>query len=433
MSNGSKGWLRKKKLADGETWLYCRYVTRASDNKRVEHSQRVGLVTDFETQDDVWAKVEELGLKEFIDNPIAVVENPIGDNPTFGQLAEHWRQHDLKKSGVIARRALETIKCHESNLDGYVLPKWGAIAALAIKPPMVEEWFEKLTSEPQAKALLPGKSHPNGYKPRPLEWGTIQKIKSVMSLVYGHAMRHELIPAEDKLNPFRSAKSNTGGVRCAVISQYEATVVSPEQAISILHYLDTPATQMEWTMVLLHAATAVRGEEGFGLKWWDVDWENGEIWIQRGWSKGRETDGKNHAAKSSVAMHPVLAEFLRQWRGVTLYPAQKDWIFPSLRLKGKKNRSASTAAKDYLRPAAVYAGVIEEGSSKRFGWHNLRHSLATFLSRKIELAEITKMLRQTQMQTTMRYTHRVPEQHREAQGHFLEALKLARSESSEVQ
>jgi integrase len=399
----------------------------------VEHSQRVGLVTDFETQDDVWAKVEELGLKELFDNPIAVVEDSMGDNPAFGRLAEHWRQHDLKKCGVIAKRALETVKCHESNLDGYVLPKWGAVPALAIKPPMVEEWFEQFASEPQSKALLPGKTPPNGYKPRPLEWGTIQKIKSVMSLVYGHAMRYELIPAEERLNPFRSTKKNTGGVRCAVISQYEATVVSPEQAISILHYLDTQATQMEWTLVLLHAATAVRGEEGFSLKWWDVDWENGEIWIQRGWSKGRETEGKNHAAKSPVAMHPVLAEILRQWREVTLYPAQKDWIFPSLRLKGEKPRSASTAAKDYLRPAAVFAGVIEEGSSKRFGWHNLRHSLATFLSGKVELAEITQMLRQTQVQTTMRYTHRVPERRREAQGRFLKALKLTQAETSKVQ
>ena len=36
---------------------------------------------------------------------------------------------------------------------------------------------------------------------------------------------------------------------------------------------------------------------------------------------------------------------------------------------------------DYLRPAAVKAGVIAAGDSCRFGFHNLRHSLASFLVR----------------------------------------------------
>lgn len=184
-----------------------------------------------------------------------------------------------------------------------MLPKWGAIPALEIKPLAVEAWFEQLASEPQEKVIPEGKKHPNGCVPKPLAWRTMQKIRSVMSLVYAHAMRHELIPANRKLNPFRNAKEE-GGVRCAVISDYEATVVSPEQTIAILQYLDTPETAMEWMMVLLHAATALRGEEGFGLKWRDVDWEKGEIRIRRGWSKGNQTEGKNKAANSAVGHAP---------------------------------------------------------------------------------------------------------------------------------
>ena len=44
MAKKSEGWLRRKMYADGETWLYCYYTTRPEDGKRVEHSQRVGLV-----------------------------------------------------------------------------------------------------------------------------------------------------------------------------------------------------------------------------------------------------------------------------------------------------------------------------------------------------------------------------------------------------
>ncbi len=41
--------------------------------------------------------------------------------------------------------------------------------------------------------------------------------------------------------------------------------------------------------------------------------------------------------------------------------------------------SASILVQKYLRPAAVKAGVIEEGQKVRFGFHNFRHSLASAL------------------------------------------------------
>lgn len=176
-------------------------------------------------------------------------------------------------------------------------------------------------------------------------------------------------------------------------------------------------------MALLHAATALRPEEAFGLKWSDIAWSKGEILIQRGWSKGKETDGKNEHSMVPVAMHPALAAYLQQWRQQSLYPKDSDWIFPSLKLKGRKPRTASIAAQDYLRPAAVKAGVIEKGTSKRFGWHNLRHSLATFLSGEVDPAVTMKVLRHKRLATTMEiYTHRVNNQQQSAQGLFLAAI-----------
>jgi len=48
------------------------------------------------------------------------------------------------------------------------------------------------------------------------------------------------------------------------------------------------------------------------------------------------------------------------------------WIFPSARTKGETPRSAGVARQDYLRPAAVKAGVMSEGYNGRFGWHQQR-------------------------------------------------------------
>jgi integrase len=105
------------------------------------------------------------------------------------------------------------------------------------------------------------------------------------------------------------------------------------------------------------------------------------------------------------------------------YPNEDDWVFPSIKLKGAKPRSASIAAQDYLRPAAVFAGVIEEGSSKRFGWDNLRHSLAEFLAGEVDPALTMKTLRHKKIATTMeRYTHRITSKQQAAQGLYLKAI-----------
>ena len=123
-------------------------------------------------------------------------------------------------------------------------------------------------------------------------------------------------------------------------SDYEALVVTPEQMIVVLDELNSPETRLEWTLALLHAATALRPEEAFGLKWGDLDWTNGQILIRRGWSKGKETPGKNKGSMTQVVMHPALAEALQMWRQESPYAVNGDWVFASTRKKGKTPRSA---------------------------------------------------------------------------------------------
>jgi integrase len=65
----------------------------------------------------------------------------------------------------------------------------------------------------------------------------------------------------------------------------------------------------------------------------------------------------------------------------TLYAKPHDWIFPSTKMKGRTPLSASTMAKDNIRPAAIKIGILLE-PGQQFGFHNFRHSLATFLINK---------------------------------------------------
>ena len=73
-----------------------------------------------------------------------------------------------------------------------------------------------------------------------------------------------------------------------------------------------------------------------------------------------------------------------------------------LALQGRQPRVANMLVEDYLRPAAVEAGVLKEGEKVRFGFHNLRHSLASFLVRKgTDVKTVQKLLRHSDVATTL--------------------------------
>jgi integrase len=418
MPQKGEGWLRRKKYAEGEVWLFCYNVPRPG-SRPAEHSNVIGLVKDFPLRADAEREAKRKEFWKLLDPTLSI-------SPTFGELAQHFRTNELKRNGPLSKRGGETVSNHESLLDGYILPRWADERALEMTVPVIEVWYETLASTAVGRTYADGKQPPSGYVPKPLEWTSIEKIRSTMSLVFSHALRHRLLLGGEDVNPFRSAKE-AGGVRCITVSDYEATVVTVEQMILILDFLNTETTQMEWMMALLHACTAVRPEEGFALKWSDIDWQNNLIHLNRAWSKGKPTDGKNSSALVPIAMDPVLARFLLEWRKDSPYAGEGDWIFPSLTLKGKVPRAASSAAQDYLRPAAVHAGVIEEGSKKRFGWHNLRHSLATFLAGRVDPAITMKILRHKRISTTLEiYTHWSQEKQLGAQGLFITELNVAK-------
>jgi integrase len=92
---------------------------------------------------------------------------------------------------------------------------------------------------------------------------------------------------------------------------------------------------------------------------------------------------------------------------------------PSFKLHGKQPRLGSMIVQDYIRPAAVAAGVIAE-DCPRIGFHNLRHGRSTFLiGNGHDPVGVQRMLRQSHVDMTMHYVHNSPKA-REAQAQFIE-------------
>jgi integrase len=224
----------------------------------------------------------------------------------------------------------------------------------------VEEWLKAISID----------KVPDG-----LAWSTLSKMRNIMSLIYADAQRKRLIPDDVKYNPVRPPE--LGGARCKCESDYVAVILTPKVTFAILNSLPL----LQQTMVVLDAATGLRYSEIAGLKWQDVDWENNQIHVRSRWIRGNFSEPKSKKSKAPVPMAPLLAKYLRAWQKETAYAKATDWVFASDKTHGRTPRVGNMLCVDYLRPAAIEAGVkLEKG--QRFGFHNLRHSLASFLVTK---------------------------------------------------
>ncbi|PYL07653.1 MAG: hypothetical protein DME33_09725 [Verrucomicrobia bacterium] len=366
-----RGCLRKESRKNGMLWMLRYYAIRPADGKKVQRTLFVGYVVDFPTQSDAWAEADRLHLAEKINQP-----GRLG-TASFAQIARHYADNEL------LRLANTTEYCYHHIIDDYLVPRWGSCYAVEIKPNEVERWLNSLSKEAKAK---------NG-----LEWPTLRKMRNVINLIYAHAQRQGLIPEDLKYNPVRPA--GLGGARCKCTSDYEALILIPEQTFTILNLVPT----LERTLILLVAVTALRISEALGLQWRDIDYENSQINVRRRWIRGNIDKPKSKASKAPVAMAPLLAEWLRAWRNESMHSKPEDWIFASIKTNGRTPRVGNMLVADHLRPAAAKSGVFKNGVPKRFGFHNLRHSLSSFLitEKKADVRTVQDTLRHAKPDMTL--------------------------------
>ena len=124
----------------------------------------------------------------------------------FSDLAQHYMQHELgNQDEAVDPKSHTTIAGYRRILKNRCLDKWAKRDALGIKPLEVEQWLKALKRE------------------EGLENPTFDKTRRVMSLVYKHGQRYGLIPRSQEANPMRF-------VRCKTTSDYEAMILTPEQA-----------------------------------------------------------------------------------------------------------------------------------------------------------------------------------------------------------
>jgi integrase len=97
-----------------------------------------------------------------------------------------------------------------------------------------------------------------------------------------------------------------------------------------------------------------------------------------------------------------------------------DYVFASIKMRGKQPIWPNSALEDHIRPAAKRAGI-----TKRIGWHTLRHTFGTLLKANGEdVPTVQALMRHANVSITMNtYVQAVTPAKRKAQGGIIKQIR----------
>ena len=221
-----------------------------------------------------------------------------------------------------------------------------------------------------------------------------------MRQVFEYAMLCEMF--EMQRNPMDLVRIAGGTLR-----DKDPLILTPEQFGRLLEHI---STEPHRTMVVVAMCLGLRRSELAGLKWSDFDWIRQEVLIQRGVIANRVDAVKTKKSKSRLPVDPVLITVLQDWRKISQFNADDDWVWASPFVAGEMPYYLNAVQRDYIIPAGKRAGL------GMIGWHTLRHTYRSWMDNNGTPLGIQKdLMRHTDIKMTMNgYGSAMPEAMREA-------------------
>jgi integrase len=354
-----RGYLRCVKRKKGPAKWESLWREVGPTGELIRRTTVIGSIEQYPTEELASAAIN--GLRVSVND---ACNRQFHKSVRVGDIADHYTKTELGDSEWYSEA---TKMIHRDFLRIWVKPHWGMVDIRDVRTVAVENWLRQLRRK-------------DG---KPLSNSSKAKIRSVMSVLFNHAIRYEWL--EQGKNPITH-------VRQSAARQKEPEILSPDEIRGLISKLDSPFQ----LMVLVAATTGVRRSELFGLQWKDINFEKLTIQIRR--SVYAQTIGKcktQHSQKPLPVAPNVINE-LKRWREKSQHKLLDDWVFASPRKKGRFPFSPSFVLAKIIRPAAIRAGI-----KKRISWHTFRHTFSTLL---IANGEDIKVVQELMRHGTARIT-----------------------------
>src|SRR5438128_488944 len=348
-----RGCMQRNSRKEGPDVWQFRWSETRLDGKRLYHKKIVGTVEQYLDEDA--ARRSVVGLL----SELSTDGRPTNSGTmTVAQLCDHFEQRELPKENTWRSHA--TKKIYKAYLTHWIRPHWQKYGLAEVRTMEVESWLRGL----------------------PLAKSSCAKIRNILSVLFNHACRHELFNG----NPIRL-------VRQGAKRRTTPSVLTPLEIKALINNLGS----RERTLVLIVASTGLRQSELFGLKWGDINFDQGTMSVTRSIVCGVVGPCKTESSQKPVPVHPTVLEALVKWKEACHYIGADDWVFASRRHRGRKPIWGQAILRKYIRPVAQRVGI-----QKRFGWHTFRHTYSTLLrSVGTEFKVMQELLRHSSLRSTL--------------------------------
>ncbi len=258
--------VRVKNKRTPDTWFFRFYED--VEGHRLYRNRKIGTVKELPRLRD--AEKAVLALRSKINVETRSPE-------TVNDLIAHYSKIELSEE---SGKRTSTRQVYEGYLRVQIAPTWGQLRLEQLKAVAVEKWLRSLNYAP----------------------GTLAKIRNIMSAVFTHAKRYDMI----QTNPIE-------GVRCSSKRMRTPDVLTPDEFKSLLNELP----QRERVMVMLVGTTGLRRSELIALTWHDVDFNALQVDINKSCVRAHIGATKTAASSKPVPLLRAVADSLLEWRRVT--------------------------------------------------------------------------------------------------------------------
>lgn len=359
----NRGMLRKERRAIGVVWVFR--WSEEVNGQRHQHKDVIGTAKQFPTEAAANKEADRLRCRLNENKQLLGIKAM-----TCGELVNHYLNHELPRLSKSARKA------NKSYIKNWIEPSWHGHLAGTMKTMQIQEWLDRI-------------QRPDGTK---------LKIKNVLSAIFSHGVRWELV----ERNPI-CGQGGSPGHRGASTGVRQSNRVSIRRVVLVPDVVRQTLEQLplrEATMALVDAVTALRASELIALKWKHVGWKTGILQSEFALVEGelKETKSRNNP----LPLAESVLQVLRLWRQHTPYRSEEDWIFASPHYDGKTPYTYQILFRRHIRPVIEKISGLKSSKEAPIGWHTLRRSLATLLISNGENVKVAQsQLRHTTPKITL--------------------------------
>ena len=294
-----------------------------------------------------------------------------------------------------------TLEKYISSLNCYIRPSFKLVRLCDLTPAMLQRHFNAL--------LESGGKNGQGLSP-----STISAARRYFAQCIDDAIKEGILMK----NPVRMAK----GPR---LQRKEIAVLSKDEVVELIEtagHIDHPfMSVMMPVLIELTAHTGLRQGEVFGLKWDDVDFVNGGIYIRRSLAhvvgKGAVfQEPKTKCSRRRVLLLSGDVERLKEYRKWQRKYADElgdefDWQNLLFTSPFGKPISPTNFSRRYFKPLLAKCRI-----DKSFTFHGLRHTHATLLLQQgVNPKIVQERLGHSSIKVTMdTYSHVLPDMQQQA-------------------